>query len=66
MAVFVIQVVKDMNIGIKAIGTCPVKSAKRNVGLRGETLLIEGIKIKDGEYVYSDEDGVLISGKKLL
>jgi len=60
------KVVRDMDIGIKAIGTCPVKSAKRNVGLRAETLIIEGTKITDGHYVYSDEDGVLISDKRLI
>jgi regulator of ribonuclease activity A len=60
------KVIKDRDIGIKAIGTCPVKSAKRHSGLRGETLLIGGTKIKDGDYVYSDDDGVLISSNKLV
>lgn len=60
------QVINQMDVSIKAIGTCPVKSIKRNVGLVGETLLIEGIRIATGDFAYADEDGVLFSSKKLL
>lgn len=60
------QVINTMNIAIKAIGTCPVKSIKRNVGLIGETLIIAGTKIKASQYVYVDMDGVLISDKNLV
>lgn len=59
------KVINEMEVGIKALGTCPVKSIKRNVGLLGETLLIEGSKIEEGAYLYADEDGVLIAPQKL-
>lgn len=59
------KVINEMAVSVKAIGTCPVKSIKRDVGLVGETLIIEGAKIVQGDYAYSDEDGVLISKKKL-
>ncbi len=58
------KVINEMNVSIKAIGTCPVKSIKRNVGVSGEMLIIEGTQINQGEYVYSDEDGVLLSKRK--
>lgn len=60
------KVIKTMDVGIKAIGTCPVKSRKQNVGSKGETLLIEGTEIVPGNHIYSDEDGVLISSEKLM
>ena len=60
------KVIKTMDVGIKAIGTCPVKSRKQNVGSKGETLLIGGTEIVSGNYVYSDEDGVLLSSEKLV
>lgn len=60
------KVINDMPVGIKALGTCPAKSIKRNVGLVGEDLIIEGTKIVQGEYAYSDEDGVLLSESKLI
>ncbi len=60
------KVIKTMDVGIKAIGTCPVKSRKQNVGSKGETLLIEGTEIISGDYIYSDEDGILLSSGKLV
>lgn len=60
------KVIHTMDVGIKAIGTCPVKSIKRDVGLVGETLIIEGTEIAHGDYVYADEDGVLFSKKNVL
>lgn len=60
------SVINTMDIGIKAVGTCPVKSIKRNVGLKGETLLIAGTSIQQGHYLYSDADGVLLSAKSLF
>ena len=60
------KIINSMNVGIKAIGTCPVKSIKRDVGLTGEKLIIAGTSLNQGNYLYSDEDGVLISERKLL
>ena len=59
------HVINQMNIGIKALGSCPVKSIKRNVGLVNESLLIEGTKILSGQFIYADSDGVLISHNNL-
>lgn len=58
--------INTMDVGIKAIGTCPVKSDKRNVGVLGEELIIEGTKIKNTHHIYADLDGVLLSSEKLL
>ena len=58
-------VINTMDVAIKAIGTCPVKSIKREVGLVGETLIINGTEIRQGQYIYADADGVLISDEKL-
>ncbi|MEM8509650.1 MAG: ribonuclease E activity regulator RraA [Bacteroidota bacterium] len=59
------KVIATMDVGIKAIGTCPVKSRKQNVGSKGETLRIAGTEIVPGAYLYSDEDGVLLSNEKI-
>lgn len=60
------KVINTMPIAIKAIGTCPVKSIKRNVGSVGEKLTIQGAIINNNGYIYGDSDGVLISDKKLF
>lgn len=60
------KVINEMEIGIKALGTCPVKSIKRDVGILGEDLLIKGTTIKQGQYIYADEDGVLLATRNVL
>lgn len=59
-------VINKMPIAIKALGTCPVKSIKRNVGIVNESLCIQGTKIKTDQFIYADSDGVLLSDKNLI
>ena len=60
------KAINDMQVGIKAVGTCPIKSRKRNEGTIGQELIIEGTRIRSGQYVYADLDGVLFSIEKLI
>ncbi|MEO9805642.1 MAG: ribonuclease E activity regulator RraA [Reichenbachiella sp.] len=53
-------------IGIKALGTCPIKSSKKSFGYDNMTINIGGTDIHPGDYVYADEDGVLISHQWFL
>ncbi|MFJ5770461.1 ribonuclease E activity regulator RraA [Psychrobacillus sp. NPDC093180] len=55
-----------MNVGILALGTYPLKSKKAGKGERNGTLYFGGIEWKPGEYVYTDEDGVIVSEQALL
>ncbi len=52
-------------IGIKAIGTCPFKSEKIGKGSKGESLSFGEVEWIPGQYVYADDDGVIISDKPL-
>ena len=58
--------INNMNIGIKAINTCPVKSIKKNIGELNIPVKFSGVKFIPEQYLYSDCDGVLISKKLLL
>lgn len=55
-----------MNVGILALGTHPLKSKKDGTGERNSILHFGGVGWKPGEYVYVDEDGVIISKKPLI
>lgn len=55
-----------MNVGILALGTYPLKSKKAGKGERNGTLYFGDIEWKSGEYVYADEDGVIVSEQALL
>jgi regulator of ribonuclease activity A len=55
-----------MDIGVKALGTLPLKSVKRGFGVKGEPVHFHGVTFTPGEYVYSDEDGIIVSPVALL
>ena len=55
----------ELDLGIKAMGTCPRKTDKTGQGLRNVPIRIGGVDILPGDYLYADEDGVIVSSKRL-
>ena len=55
-----------MDIGVKALGTIPLKSVKRGFGVKGEPVHFHDVTFTPGQYVYSDEDGIIVSPVSLL
>ena len=54
---------RSINIGIKALGTNPRKSAKSGAGERDIEIEFGGISFVPGEFVYSDDDGIVVVGR---
>lgn len=48
-------------LGVLALGTCPKKSEKRGRGEREVVVHLGGTEVRPGEWLYADEDGVLIT-----
>jgi regulator of ribonuclease activity A len=57
--------IADMDLGVKALGTCPRKTEKLGQGLRNVTVRIGGTDISPGDWLYADEDGVIVSAMPL-
>ena len=55
-----------MDLGVKALGTHPLKSVKKGVGERDVVVRFAGVSFVPGAYLYADEDGVLCSETPLL
>jgi regulator of ribonuclease activity A len=55
-----------MPIGIKAIGTCPLKTDKRGEGQRDIHVRFAGVTFKPGDWVYADQDGVIVAPRALV
>lgn len=53
-------------LGVQALGTAPVKTEKLGVGQRDVPIAFGGVTISPGEYVYADNNGVIVSEKPLL
>ena len=54
-----------MDLGVKALGSCPVKTERRGQGEVNVPLNIFGITIMPGDYLYADLNGVIISRQQL-
>jgi len=57
--------IKGMEIGIRALGVCPLKSIKNGVGDSNLIVNFSGVIFTPGEYLYADEDGVIVVKEKL-
>jgi regulator of ribonuclease activity A len=53
-------------LGVMALGCCPIKTEKLGVGQRDIDIHIGGVTITPGDYVYADNNGVLVSKRALL
>ncbi len=62
------DVVKELNVGVKALGTHPKKSFRHDhtKGLHNIEIKLGGVVFKPGHYVFSDSDGIIVSPKDLL
>jgi len=56
----------DVDLGIKALGSNPWKSVKNGVGQVDVPVSFGGVDFRPGAWVYSDEDGILVSAQQLL
>ena len=57
--------IRLVDIGCKALGTCPRKSKKNGTGKTGTELQIADVSIQSGYYLYCDSDGIVVSSKQL-
>ncbi|MEP5764407.1 MAG: ribonuclease E activity regulator RraA [Halieaceae bacterium] len=53
-------------LGVQALGTVPLKTEKHGVGQQDIPLRVGGVFIHPGDYIYADNNGVLLAHKKLL
>jgi regulator of ribonuclease activity A len=53
-------------VGICALAAHPQKSKKRGAGEQGIPVHIAGVSVRTGDWIYADDDGVLVSNQRLL
>ncbi len=57
---------RELDLGIKALGTNPSKSAKLGTGMIDVPVSFGGVTFRSGEWVYSDDDGILVAAAPLM
>ena len=57
--------ISRMDLGVKALATHPLKSSKRDPGLRDVAVSFAGVTVSPGDWIYADGDGILVSREEL-
>ncbi len=55
----------ELDIGIKALGSNPWRSSKNGTGQIDVPVSFGGVEFRPGHWLYSDEDGILVSPDRL-
>ena len=60
-----VEILKTINLGIRALNCHPLRSDKRNEGQLNVAVTFAGADIKPGQYLYADENGIVVANAKL-
>ncbi len=61
-----IDAMRQMELGVQALASIPQKSTRKGIGEVGVTLQFGGVTIRDGDYVYADNNGILVAAEPLI
>jgi regulator of ribonuclease activity A len=60
-----VEALAGLELGVKALGSNPMKSAKSGAGSVDTPVTFGGVTFRPGEFLYSDDDGILVSKQQL-
>ncbi len=61
-----VDAIGALDIGVQALGTIPLKTDKRGIGDRNVSVTFGGITFNPGEFVYADNNGIIVSAEPLV
>jgi len=60
-----VEILKTIDIGVRALNCYPLKSEKRNQGQHNVPVSFAGANIKPGQFLYADENGIIVANTRL-
>jgi len=57
--------IATLELGVKALGCCPIKTEKLGVGEVNQSVGFAGLDFIPGQFIYADQNGLAISEKML-
>lgn len=60
-----VEILKDIDIGVNALNSYPKKSEKRGAGELNVPVHFAGVSFEPGQYLYADENGMVVAPGKL-
>ena len=61
-----VDVISGLELGVQALGSHPMKTEKKGIGERNIAVTFGGVTFKPGEYLYADNNGVIVSPQSLM
>lgn len=61
-----VDALAGLDLGVHAVAAIPLKSVRKGVGETGLDITFGGVTFVQGQYVYADNNGVIVSPKKLV
>jgi regulator of ribonuclease activity A len=61
-----VDAIGEMQLGVQALNTVPLKTEKRGIGDLNVPVTFGGATFTPGEFVYADRNGVIVARKALL
>jgi regulator of ribonuclease activity A len=60
-----VEILKTIDLGVRALNCRPVKSVKQNKGQFNVPVRFAGASFEPGQYVYADENGIIVADRLL-
>lgn len=57
--------INKLQLGVQALNTIPVKTEKRGIGDLNVPVTFAGVTITSGDYIYADNNGIIVSKDNL-
>ncbi|WP_226703047.1 ribonuclease E activity regulator RraA [Microbulbifer elongatus] len=61
-----VDAISELQLGVQALGSHPMKTDKKGIGERDIAVTFGGVTFKPGEYLYADNNGVIVSPQSLM
>lgn len=61
-----VDAIAELNLGVHALAAIPQKSNRKGLGEVDISLSFGGVTVQSGDYVYADNNGIIISKEKLV
>ena len=61
-----VDIIRKTHIGVQALGVYPVKTQKKGLGDVNIPVNFGGITFMPGDYIYADNNGILVSKEQLI
>ncbi len=61
-----VDAMADLDLGVQALGAIPLKTEKRGIGDLNVPVRFAGVDISPGDYIYADNNGIIVSADSLI